>query len=89
MLTYYYEQNHGKLRMQSHENGQKPQFWQFLDDFEVKYLQIAHFFWKIGLIKIEGFWEFWANLETFLRISPNQEFFSKIQLCHFSIFIVP
>ena len=36
----------------------------------------------------ESAW-FWANLETFLRISPNQEFFSKIQLCHFSTFIVP
>ena len=32
---------------------------------------------------------FWANFETFLRISPNQEFFSKIWLCHFSTFIVP
>ena len=43
----------------------------------------------------ERFWEkyqrvwFWANLETLLWISPNQEFFSKIRLCHFSTFIVP
>ena len=29
--------------MQSRENGQKPQFGQFFDDFEVKYLQIANF----------------------------------------------
>ena len=36
-------ENHGKLIMQSRENGQKPQFGQFFDDFEVKYLQIANF----------------------------------------------
>ena len=29
--------------MESRENGQKPQFGQFLDDFEVKYLQITNF----------------------------------------------
>ena len=32
---------------------------------------------------------FWAILETFSRISPNQEFFSKLRFCHFSTFIVP
>ena len=41
--TYRYEQNQGKLMMRSRENGQKPQFGQFCDDFEVKYLQIAIF----------------------------------------------
>ena len=29
--------------MQSGENGQKPQFGNFLDNSEVKYLQIANF----------------------------------------------
>ena len=29
--------------MQSRENDQKPQFGQFFDDFEVRYLQIAIF----------------------------------------------
>ena len=29
--------------MESRENGQKPQFGQFFDQFEVKYLQIAKF----------------------------------------------
>ena len=43
MPTYHYVQNQGKLTMQSRENGQKPQFEQFFDDFEVKYLQIANF----------------------------------------------
>ena len=32
---------------------------------------------------------FWANFETFSRISLNQEFFSKICLCDFSTFTVP
>ena len=41
-------------------------------------------FWE----KYQSVW-FWTNLETFSRISPNQEFFSKIRLCHFSTFIVP
>ena len=43
MPTYHYVQNQGKLMMQSRENDQKPQFRQFFDDFEVKYLQIANF----------------------------------------------
>ena len=30
-----------------------------------------------------------AKLEAFLGICPNQEFFSNIQLCDFSTFIVP
>ena len=43
MPIYHYVQNQGKLVMQSLENGQKPQFGQFFDDFEVKSLQIAIF----------------------------------------------
>ena len=43
MLTFHYVQNQGKLMMQSRENGQKPEFGQFFDDFEVKYFRIAHF----------------------------------------------
>ena len=42
MPTYHYLENQGKLIMQSWENGPKPQFGQFSDDFEVKYLQIAN-----------------------------------------------
>ena len=38
MPTYHYVQNQGKLLMQSRENGQKSQFGQFFDDFEVKYI---------------------------------------------------
>ena len=43
--TRHYAENQGKLimQMQSRENGQQPQFGQFFDDFEVKYLQIANF----------------------------------------------
>ena len=43
MPTYHYVQNQGKLTIQSRENDQKPQFEQFFDDFEFKYLQIAIF----------------------------------------------
>ena len=43
MPTYHYVKNQGKLIMQSRENGQKSQFGQFFDDFEVKYLQIPSF----------------------------------------------
>ena len=43
MPTYHYVENQGKLIIQSRENGQKPKFGQFFDDFEVKYFQIANF----------------------------------------------
>ena len=43
MPTYNSVQNQGKLMIQSWETGQKPQFGQFFDDFEVRYLQIANF----------------------------------------------
>ena len=43
MPSYHYVQNQGKLMMKSRENGRKPQFGQFFDNFEVKYLQIANF----------------------------------------------
>ena len=42
MSTYLYVQNQGKLMIQSRENGQKPQLGQFLDGFEVEYLQTAN-----------------------------------------------
>ena len=38
MPTYHYVQNLRKLMMQNRENRQKPQFGQFFEDFEVKYL---------------------------------------------------
>ena len=43
MPTYHYVKNQGKRMMQSREYRQKPQFWQFFDDIEIKYLQIANF----------------------------------------------
>ena len=42
MLTYHYVQDQGKLMMQSRENGQKPQFGKFFDEFLVKNLQIKN-----------------------------------------------
>ena len=53
MPTYHYVQNQGNLMMQSRENGQKPQFGQFFDDFEVKYLQIANFSEKYISVKLK------------------------------------
>ena len=38
--------------------------------------------------KYQSVW-FWANLKTFLRICPKQDFFSDIWLCDFSTLIVP
>ena len=43
MPNYHYVENQGKLIMQIQENGQKPQFRRFSDDFKVKYIQIAIF----------------------------------------------
>ena len=43
MPTYHYVENQGKHIMRSRENGQKPQFGQFSDNFEVKCLEIANF----------------------------------------------
>ena len=43
MPTYHYVQSQGKLMMQTRENGQKLQFWQMFDNFEVRYLQIENF----------------------------------------------
>ena len=54
MPTYHYEQNQGKLMMQSRENCQKPQFGQFYDDFKVKYPQITNFSEKFFLFKLKA-----------------------------------
>ena len=43
MPAYHYVKNQGKLMMSSRDNGRKPQFGQFFDNFEAKYLQIANF----------------------------------------------
>ena len=39
--------------MQSQENGQKPQFGQFFDNFEAKYLKIANFSEKYISFKLK------------------------------------
>ena len=53
MPTYHYVQNQGKLMMQSRESCQKPQFGQFFDDFEAKYLEIAIFSEKKVSLKLK------------------------------------
>ena len=46
-------QKQGKLMMQNRESDQKPQFGQFFDDFEVKYLQIVNYFEKQVSFKLK------------------------------------
>ena len=53
MPTYHYVQNQGKPTMQSPENGQKPQFGQFFDDFNAKYREIANFSEKLVSFKLK------------------------------------
>ena len=54
MPNNHYVQNQGKLLMQSRENGQKPQFGYFFWRFRRQISSNCKFFWKIGLIQIEG-----------------------------------
>ena len=50
---HHYVQNRGKLMIQSRENSQKPQFGQFFNDLEVKYLQIGNFSEKQVAFKLK------------------------------------
>ena len=61
MTTYHYVQNQGKLIMQIQKNDQKPQFGQFIDEFQVKYLQLKIFLrnrfhsnWRLYLVLTSG-----------------------------------
>ena len=109
MPTYHYVQNQGKLIMQSQENGQKPQFGQFFDNFKFKISKLQIFLktrfysnWRSYLVltsrcktkkivwvvfeknmKVPDFGLIWI---PFLQISPNQEFFSKIQMSFFYLY---
>ena len=72
MPTYHYVQNQGKLIMYSRENSQKPQFGQFFEDSEAKYLnQIFlknsfHSNWRLYLVQTSG-QNPKKSLELFLR----------------------
>ena len=82
MPAYHYVQNHGKLMMQSPENGEKPQFEQFFEDFEVKYLQITNFSEKQVSFKLKVIFstnfrpKTKKSLELFLR---------KVSVSHFGL----
>ena len=105
MPTYRYVENQGKLLMQSRENGQKPQFGQFFDDFEVEFLQIANFSEKYVSFKLKVIFStnfrqknkkiVRAVFEKNIKVSDFHEylqiknFVSKIWICGFSTFIVP
>ena len=74
MPTYNYVQNQGKLRMQSRENGQKPQFGQFflmISRSNISKLQIFlknrfHSNWRSYLVLTSGR-KPKKSLEPFLR----------------------
>ena len=76
MPTYHHVQNQGKLILQSQENGQKPQFGKFFDDFEAKYLEIANFSekqvsFKLKVIfstKVSDFELIWRLFREYLQI---------------------
>ena len=53
MPTNHYVENQGKIIMESRENGQKLQFRQCFDDFDVKLLQIANLSKKLVLFKLK------------------------------------
>ena len=85
MPTYHYVENQEKLIMQSRENGQKLQFGQFFDDFEVKYLQIANFsekqvsfklkvIFSTKYINVPDFGLIWRPFHEYLQI---ENFFRK------------
>ena len=81
MSIDHYVQNQGKLMMQSRENGQKPQSGQFFDDFEAKYLEIAHFSEKQVSFKLKVI--FSSN------VRPKNQENRYSRFCDFSTFIVP
>ena len=67
MSTCHYVEKQEKLIMQSRENGQKPKFGQFFDDFEVIYLQIANFSEKYVSFSTNFRPKTKKSLEPFLR----------------------
>ena len=102
MPTYHYVQNQGKLMLQSRENGQKPQFGQFFDNFEAKYLKIANFSEKFStnfrpktkkivravFEKNIKVSDFGVIWRLFREYLQIKNFFQKSS-CDFSTFIIP
>ena len=86
MPTYHYLENQGKLIMQSWENGPKPQFGQFSDDFEVKYLQIANFSEKQVSFKLKVIFN--TNLGQKPK-KPLLPFLRKISVSDFGLIWIP
>ena len=75
MLTYHYVQNQ--------ENGQKPQFGQLCDGFEVKYLQIANFSEKQLSFKLKVI--FISNFRSKTKKIVRAVFEKNIKVCHFEL----
>ena len=90
MSTCHYVEKQEKLMMQSRENGQKPKFGQFFDDFEVKYFQIANFSEKMVSFQLKVIFStnfkpktkkivscFWEKYQS-VWLWANLETFSRI-----------
>ena len=69
--------------MQSRENDQKPQFGQFFDDFEVKYLQIANFSEKQVSFKLKVI--FSTNFRPKTKKIVRAVFEKNIRVCDFGL----
>ena len=83
MLSCYDVQNQGKLIMQSRENGQKPQFGQFLDDFEAKCLKIAIFSVKQVSFKLKVIFN--TNFRPKTKIIVRAVFEKNIKVSDFGL----
>ena len=64
--------------MQSRENGQKPQFGQFFDDFGIKYLQIVNFSEKHVSFKLKVYLVLTSGQNPKKSLEP---FLKKISEC--------
>ena len=69
--------------MQSRENGQKPQFGQFFDDFEAKYVEIANFSEKLVSFKLKVI--FSTNLRPKIKKIVAAVFEKNIKVSDFGL----
>ena len=70
--------------MQSRENGQKPQFGQFFDDFEAKYVEIVNFPEKQVSFKLKVI--FSTNFRPKIKKINTAAFEKNIKVSEFGLF---
>ena len=69
--------------MRIRENGQKPQFGQFFDDFEAKYVEIANFSEKLVSFKLKVI--FSTNLRPKIKKIVAAVFEKNIKVSDFGL----